>query len=103
MKGKLVRDRIPDIIAKNEGKRPRTKVLPLSAYRQELLRKLLEESHEVVSAKTKEHIVAEIADVEEVLEAIKKAAGISSQKVAHIKTKKKKERGGFNKRIFLIE
>ncbi|MEC9484827.1 MAG: nucleoside triphosphate pyrophosphohydrolase [Candidatus Izemoplasma sp.] len=48
---KLVRDGIPDIIEK-AGKNCKTKILSDSEYVHELKRKLIEESQELIEAKT---------------------------------------------------
>ena len=97
---KLVRDRIPEIIKKN-GERPRTRVLRMAEYKSELKKKLIEESHELIKAKTKEELIEELSDIQEVMTAIYDACDIKCGDVTSYARKKRKERGGFKKRIFL--
>ena len=99
--GKLVRDKIIQII-KDSGRDPKYKVLSQKDYKNSLRKKLLEESQEVVEAKSKKELAEEIADVQEVLECLKKAYGLRSQDVKKIQNKKRKERGSFLKKLFLI-
>jgi predicted house-cleaning noncanonical NTP pyrophosphatase (MazG superfamily) len=102
MKGKLVRDKIPEIILKNEGSVPRVRTLSIKEYQQELRRKLVEEAKEVLLAKTKKEVVMELADVQEVMLALSESLSVSENDITLVQKKKKKERGGFSKRIFLI-
>lgn len=97
---KLVRDNIPDIIRAN-GEVPITRRLRASEYKKELLKKLVEEAREVVSAKGKEDLVKELADVQEVLISLYAVFDIARSDVTSIAKKRRKERGGFVKRIFL--
>ena len=70
-------------------------------YREELKLKLLEEASEVASAKTKEEIKAELADLLEVIECICRVEGLSMEEIALAKEKKQAERGGFNQRKYV--
>jgi predicted house-cleaning noncanonical NTP pyrophosphatase (MazG superfamily) len=65
------------------------------------LEKLLEESREVMNAKNREEVVKELADVLEVCDALLVQYGISREEISAIKEQKKRERGGFEKRIIL--
>jgi predicted house-cleaning noncanonical NTP pyrophosphatase (MazG superfamily) len=99
---KLVRDRIPEIILK-EGKAPNTIRMTCAEYKQELLRKITEEVKEIKkAARNKREMMKEIGDAQEVIEAIIKAFGLNGKEIREIKRRRKKERGGFEKRIFLI-
>ncbi len=95
MNGKLVRDKIPEII-EAAGKTPVTRVLSEEEYLIELERKLDEEVAEYKADKS----IEEIADVLEVLEAICDYYGYSVDEVLKAKHQKRDERGGFEKRIF---
>jgi predicted house-cleaning noncanonical NTP pyrophosphatase (MazG superfamily) len=64
---KLVRDKIPEIIAK-QGKRVSFRALQGDELKAALKDKLIEETYELVNAETEEQIIEEIADVLEVLE-----------------------------------
>ena len=102
MKGKLVRDRIPDIIEANDNRKPRTKKLSPKAFKFELRKKLLEEASEAVRAKTPKVLAEELADVEEVVNALCKVYNIKRSTVTKIQKSKRAKRGGFAKRVFLI-
>ncbi len=93
--GKLVRDRIPEII-KADGKEPITRVLCEEEYLQELDVKLNEEVAEYQSDKS----IEEMADVLEVLYAICEARGYSIEQLMEVKQEKQNKRGGFKDRIF---
>ena len=66
---KLVRDNIPNIIA-NNGEESVTRVLEEDEYRTELYKKLLEEANEVISSKTSDETIEELADVLEILKSM---------------------------------
>ena len=93
--GKLIRDKIPEII-EADGKTPITRILEQDEYLSELDRKLNEEVAEYQSDKSLE----EMADVLEVLFAICEGRGYSIEELMATKQKKQEERGGFQKRIF---
>ncbi len=93
---KLVRDRIPEII-KSAGKKCETRILDESEFRTELKKKLLEEVNEFLESDE----ISEIADILEVLESIVIDSGNNLNEVYAIKETKKKNRGGFEKKIFL--
>src|SRR5262245_38068977 len=101
MRGKLVRDKIPQIIEKNDTKKPRTKKLSPKAFERELRRKLLEEATEAVRARGTK-LAEELADLEEVVDALRKVSRISRTQIVRVRRQKRSARGGFDKRIFLI-
>jgi len=98
---KLVRDRIPEII-KKEGGSPITKILDDNEYKKLLRLKLLEEAGEVNAAKTARDLEKELSDVLEVVDAIIKNEALDYKAIAKFKIKRRKERGSFDKRIYLI-
>lgn len=95
---KLVRDRIPEIIEQS-GKTCITSILSAEEYLAMLDEKLSEELAEYQQDKSME----ELADLLEVLMATAKARGSSFEEVEAIRQKKAAERGGFEKRILLLE
>ena len=99
---KLIRDRIPEIIKKDD-KRAIIKKLSKDSFERELRKKLIEEAVEVRKADNREDLVKEIADVEEILLSLLSVKKIKRTEVVRMRNKRKKERGGFNKRIFLKE
>lgn len=97
---KLVRDKIPEII-KEKGVNPKTKILNDDEYLIELKKKLQEETDEFFGAKTDDEFMIELADVLEVIEYLSLAKNVKWEELINKKEKKKKERGGFEKKIFL--
>jgi predicted house-cleaning noncanonical NTP pyrophosphatase (MazG superfamily) len=96
---KLVRDRIPEII-RSQGHQPVTNVLDDEQYQAALLAKLLEEAQEAQSAPA-DDLLAELADVLEVLQALVTAQGRSWEELLSVAAGKRAERGAFADRIFL--
>lgn len=97
---KLVRDNIPNII-KDNGETPITRILSEDEYKKELLKKLLEECHELIAAKTSFQILEEAADVFEVLKVISQLEGENIDTVMELANQKRLKKGSFTKKIFL--
>ena len=95
---KLVRDHIPEFIAAS-GKQSVCTTLSDTDYIAMLDAKLNEELTEYQESKSME----ELADVLEVIRAIAKARGSSIDEVETLRRNKAARRGGFDKRILLIE
>ena len=95
---KLVRDRIPEIIAAS-GKRCVWATLPEEEYLAKLDEKLNEELMEYQQSKSME----ELADLLEVVRAVALARGSSIEEVEALRRDKAAKRGGFEKRILLKE
>lgn len=103
---KLVRDAIPDII-KAEGQNVPQGVLSKDEFRRALLEKLVEEAGEARSAQMAYlstnnlgGLLAELADMQEVMDAIRAEFGISSADVNDTQVKKRARRGAFSRRIW---
>ncbi|WP_203340228.1 nucleoside triphosphate pyrophosphohydrolase [Planococcus beijingensis] len=99
---KLVRDRILEIIIKN-GKKLSSRILNEKEYEYEVKKKLGEELEEYKEAATNEEAVEELADILELLHAAVKIHGSSIEELEQVRQAKAEKRGGFDKRIFLIE
>ena len=93
---KLVRDKIPDIIKQN-NEIPFTHTADDEEYKEKLYEKLKEEVDEFIESDTAE----ELADILEVLREICDIKGVSMRNLDSLRKKKRKERGGFDKRIIL--
>lgn len=97
---KLVRDNIPNIIEGN-NETAVIHILSETEYKSELFKKLSEECSEVISSKSSEELVEELADVLEVIKSIAELEGKSLDSVIEVADKKRLKRGGFAKRIYL--
>lgn len=93
--GKLVRDKIPQIIIA-DGRTPIVRTLSDEEYLSELDRKLNEEVAEYQADKSLE----EMADVLEVLLAICEARGHSVDELIEVRDKKREKRGGFRDKVY---
>ena|SRR6185436_14824040 len=91
---KLVRDKIPEYLD-SKGISYEKRIANDEEYRTELLKKLDEEVKEFLEAKNEE----ELADILEVIEAIKNLPEFG--KVDEVKAKKFQDRGGFKDKIIL--
>lgn len=97
---KLIRDKIPQAIEASGGEYE-TRVLGEEEYRKELQKKLIEEAKELTES-DKENVLNEMADVLELLKSIASLYEIDFTQVEKKQTDKKAERGGFEKKLFLI-
>jgi predicted house-cleaning noncanonical NTP pyrophosphatase (MazG superfamily) len=91
---KLVRDNIPEFLD-SKGIPYEKRIADTEEYKNELIKKLDEEIKEFMEAKNTE----ELADILEVVEALKKLPEFSN--VEEIRLKKFEEKGGFDKKIIL--
>jgi predicted house-cleaning noncanonical NTP pyrophosphatase (MazG superfamily) len=91
-----VRDKIPEIIRGN-GSMPKTRILNENEYFKELIKKLNEE----VAEFEKEPSAEELADIKEVMIALREAMNFHAGELEEVRRKKAAERGRFKKRIFL--
>ena len=97
---KLVRDGIPEII-RQSGNRCEVAIMSEAELRQALREKLLEEASEAAAASL-ENLVSELADVQEVIDALLALHGIEWEAVVKEQRRKRTERGGFTKGIRLL-
>lgn len=93
---KLVRDKIPEIIAK-DNRKPVTKILNDNEYLTELNRKIQEEVKEYLESND----IEELADIVEVIYGILNAKNISVEEFENIRKSKVQKRGAFKEKIFL--
>lgn len=98
--GKLVRDRIPEII-EAAGGQPSTRVLDKAERRSAMLAKLQEESDELRAAASTAEQREELADVLEVLKAIASELGHPWGEIESAAAEKRADRGGFEAGIWL--
>lgn len=95
MTGKLVRDKIPQII-EAAGKKPIIKTLNEDEYLQELDKKFFEEIEEYKSDRS----IEELADIFEVLLAHCEACNFTYEDLLSTAKSKRETRGAFKQKIF---
>ena len=94
---KLVRDKIPENIDSEPGRKSKYRVLDDSEYLRELNKKVLEEANEFVE----ENSVEELGDLMEVINAIMRLKGYNIEEVNTVMKAKEKKKGAFKDKIFL--
>ena len=97
---KLVRDKIVDLM-QEKGSKLYWFQLQDKDFQKQLKIKLLEEAQEAVHAVHKENVLEELADVLEVVHTLAKLYDISVKDLDMHQKKKRNEKGGFEKRIFV--
>jgi len=95
---KAVRDKIPKIIERS-GKKSKAQQLTDEDYLPELEKKLSEELDEYYSSKS----IEELADLIEIIYRILELREIKNEDFEKIRLDKKRERGGFQENLYLIE
>ncbi|HEU0266438.1 MAG TPA: nucleoside triphosphate pyrophosphohydrolase [Candidatus Saccharimonadaceae bacterium] len=99
---KLVRDRIPEIIMMEDGRKVPVKILNDAEFERRLRQKAIEEATELAEAETDEHLLEEIADVREILDELERFKGFSAEQVKKVQDQKRARRGGFHKRVLML-
>lgn len=98
---KLIRDKIPEII-KAAGWSPVVVVLGKKKFLEALKKKVLEEAKELAKARRKNEVINEIVDLQEILDTLISELGLGKREVKKEQVAKKKKRGGFRNKLFLI-
>lgn len=94
---KLVRDKIPESIDSEPGRKCKYRILDDTEYLKELNRKVLEEANEFIE----ENSIEELGDLMEVINAIMKLKGYNIEEVNKVMKAKEEKKGAFNNKIFL--
>jgi predicted house-cleaning noncanonical NTP pyrophosphatase (MazG superfamily) len=97
---KLIRDKIPEKMKKS-GDDYETKALGKLEFKKQLKKKLVEESKELAKA-PEEDLLNELADVLELTKSISAHYRIPFSKVDKFQKEKRRKRGGFKKKLFLV-
>jgi len=98
---KLVRDRIPKRIKESNGDYE-VKILSEPDFRKEILKKVEEEASGLSKATAKEEIIAEMGDLLDVLEEVRKSFRVTSNELKKSRAREMERKGGFKKRIYLV-
>ena len=96
-KGKLVRDNLPQVIA-NQGYPVKYHQLGGDDLAKSIAGKMPEEAYEVINALKAgdiEELAEEIGDLQELIDCLLKASGITKEHVDEIRNKKASKRGSF--------
>lgn len=99
---KLIRDRIPEIIAAN-NQTAETRVLNKKEFIKELRKKILEEAKELNEGSGHDNLIEELVDIQEIIDAILEEKKVKFLEFRKIQTEKRQKRGGFKKKLFLIK
>ncbi len=94
---KLVRDKIPENIDSEKGRKSKYKILNDDEFLKELNKKVIEEANEFAE----ENSIEELGDLMEVINTIMKIKGYKMDDVNIAMKKKVDKKGSFNNRIYL--
>ena len=94
---KLVRDKIPEQIDKEKGRKSYYRILNDKEYLEELNKKVLEEANEIIE----ENSIEELADLMEVINYIMQLKKYKMEDVKVAMKVKEEKKGAFNNKIFL--
>jgi predicted house-cleaning noncanonical NTP pyrophosphatase (MazG superfamily) len=97
---KLVRDNIPEIIAKG-GSTPQFLIVRGEDYIEALKSKLVEEAEEFRAAATREQQIEEMADIYEVIDTLRDILDLNYTELCQAQVKKNIEKGKFRKGYYL--
>ncbi len=96
---KLIRDKIPEIIKRNEGKKAKVRVAKDDKeFLAFVLKKIIEEAVELQDCNGREDFINEISDLEELIPVLMKLTGIKKDEIERMRKAKVKKNGGFKKR-----
>ena len=101
VQNKLWRDKAGEILEQQHGSVIHYRMLSDGEFEAQLRCKLLEEADEVRLASSKEDMIAELADVFEVIDSLCRLNGISRDEVLLVQASKREKRGGFEGRKYV--
>jgi len=79
-----------------------TRTLRAGEFLKELLKKVEEEASALIHAQTHQQLIEELADVQDVIDEIKKTKKITDAELFAAQEANKEKKGGFKKRLFLL-
>jgi len=98
---KLVRDKIPGHMASDNQVLFGVRKLEAPESVKELCKKVLEETRELADAENIESMKGEIADVQEVLDCLKKELKLEDKELSRYRERKISKNGGFDDMIYV--
>ncbi len=98
---KLVRDKIVEHMKSNNQESFGVRVLDNEEYIKELSKKVIEEAQELDNVTNLEELKEELADVQEVMDYLRKALGMSDEDIKKYQEKKIEKNGGFDSKFFV--
>lgn len=98
---KLIRDNIPSIIEK-DNKTCIVNILNDEQFLVELKRKLIEESTELSKANSRDELINELADIQEIIDKLKQEYGLVQEEINRVQSVKANKNGKFDKKLFLV-
>lgn len=94
---KLVRDKIPENINSESGRKSKYRILNDKEYLNELNKKVIEEANEFIE----ENSIEELGDLMEVINAIIQFKNYKTEELYKVMKEKADKKGAFNNRIYL--
>ena len=94
---KLVRDKIPENIYSEPGRKSKYRILNDKEYLNELNKKVIEEANEFIE----ENNIEELGDLMEVINAIMQFKNYKTEELYKVMKEKADKKGAFNNRIYL--
>ena len=94
---KLVRDKIPENINSEPGRKSKYRILNDKEYLNELNKKVIEEANEFIE----ENSIEELGDLMEVINAIMQFKNYKTEELYKVMKEKTDKKGAFNNRIYL--
>ncbi len=101
LQNKLWRDKMVSIVEGRDNATIQWRQLNDQEFNQQVRVKLQEEAEEVATAQSRGDLLAELADLYEVIDALSAINNITENDIITEQIKKRNERGGFDKRTFV--
>src|SRR5690606_33126038 len=98
---KLWRDKAVDLMENNHGSKINWRYLSDQEFDEQIRIKLIEEAQEVITATSRDGLIAELADVYEVINSLAALHNITQEEIVAVQEQKREERGGFEGRRFV--
>lgn len=97
---KLVRDKFPEIY-ESLGQEAAIEKLSKIDLSKALLDKIIEEAAEIKPESSREELLEEIADIQQIIDDLKSENNLTNEEVANIQKDKKAKKGGFREGVFI--